>query len=77
MKVDSIVFMRNGTVVVWDEKYNQVPELQGSWLINYIEYMKSKGAEIDYNNTEILMPNSAKAKIFEIDGITNYSIEIM
>ena len=55
----SIFFFPNGNVAVCDDN-EQIPELQGSWLMKYIEFLQSKGVRVE-DVGEIWLPNKRKA----------------
>ena len=56
-----IMFMDNGTTVVFSEGGNQMPDLQESWLLMYTRFLESKG--FDPMEHQFELPSGRHAKI--------------
>ena len=41
--IKEVIFMRNGNTAVFDEDGEQIPELQESWFLKYIDFLKKGG----------------------------------
>ena len=67
-----VIFFDNGNTACFDEKDNQVSELQTSWLILYAEFLKKNN--IDPIKVEFVMPNGRSAKTFSTDSGYNWRI---
>ena len=71
MDIKSIVFFANGNTAVCNSKGKQMPELQKSWLVHFLQSLDIA----DYNKIEVLLPSGRTAKIFETsDGGLNWEI---
>ena len=62
-KIEEVVFFPNGNTFVADKKDEQISELQKSWFLLYIGFLKAAG----YTNDEIAQirftfPNTKTAK---------------
>lgn len=57
-----VMFFANGNTAVLDEG-GQIPELQESWLLVFVEWLKSRG--IDPDQCDIVMPNGDRAILFK------------
>jgi len=69
-----VYFFDNGNSCVFNEKDQQVASLNKSWLLLYVEFLKSKG--LNPTDFEFKMPNAKIAKIFKMeDGNYNWRIE--
>ncbi len=58
-----VFLFNNGNSAFFDEKGEQVPELQRSWFLLYVVFLKEKG--IDPTEVDFMLP-CGRAKIFEI-----------
>jgi hypothetical protein len=65
------ILFNNGNTGFFDYKGEQVAELQQSWLLMYVNFLKEKG--IDPTKIDIELP-CGKVKIFEIPGGYNWQI---
>ena len=63
------IFFPNGNTRYFDQNGQQVPELQQSWLLLYVEFLKSKN--IDPLTIEYELPNG-KARLFKTDDGYNW-----
>lgn len=57
----TVFFFENGNTAVCRDG-EQVPELQGSWLLKYMAFLESKG--VDPLDCDILLPGGFKAAMF-------------
>ena len=55
-----IFFFPGGTTAVCDEE-NQIPELQKSWFLLFVEFLQSKGVKVE-DVEEIWLPDRTKAE---------------
>ncbi len=70
MKIKKIKCFANGNTIVFGEDGQQLPLLQVSWLLLYIDFLVHKGIEPD--GLEILMPNGMEAVVFKIENGYNW-----
>ena len=69
-----VFFFDNGGTAVFDEKKQQVGELQEAWLLVFAEFLKSKG--IEPLNVTFNLPGGRKAALFALpDGSYNWNVE--
>lgn len=66
-----IMFFSNGNTIVFRDG-SQVPELQESWLLLYVQVIKNLGFEP--TEIEFVLPDTSRARIFEIDDGYNWEI---
>lgn len=72
--IKSVFFFKNGNTAVFDDKGQQVETLQEAWLIVYLHYLKSKGADI--SGIHFSMPDGKRAEIFtNSEGEYNWRIK--
>jgi hypothetical protein len=64
-----VIFLANGNTMVFDEDGKQVPKLQESWLLQYLE-----ANDINPIGIEITMPDGCKASVFETCNGYNWNI---
>jgi hypothetical protein len=67
-----VIFFSNGNTICFDEKGEQVPELQKSWFLLYAQFLESKG--IDVQNIEYQLPSGGYAKIFKTSIGYNWEV---
>lgn len=46
-KVKHLFFAPNGCTAVFDDKDQQIPELQKSWFLLFVEFLQSKGVKVE------------------------------
>lgn len=63
-RLKSIIFFPNGNVAVFDEEGEQVPELQGSYILKLISKAIALGYEVD-EHTQINLPNGKEARYLQ------------
>lgn len=73
MKVTTVFFFSNGNTAVCGEDGHQIPELQSSWMLDALETMRGKGAEID-ENCLIIIPSGDRVKIFRTNEGWNWEV---
>ncbi len=69
-----VFFFPNGNVAVCSrETHEQVPELQGSWLLKYMEFLRANG--VDPERCIVYMPENKQATVFKTgEGTYNWRI---
>ncbi len=73
MKVKTVLFFHNGNTAVFDRHGEQIPELQKSWFLMFVRFLKENG--IDPLGLEFRLPNNSTAELFEIPDGYNWSIK--
>lgn len=66
-----IILFANGNTGVFKDG-EQVPELQESWLIKFVEFLEASGIEPD--KCEIHMPTGGIARLFKTEDGYNWEI---
>lgn len=66
-----VLFFPNGNTAAF-QNGQQVPMLQESWLMLYVQMVVALG--IDHADLDITMPDGYHAKIIEVDGVLNWAI---
>lgn len=61
-----ITFMDNGNTVAFSSGRDQMPDLQKSWLLMYVQFLESKG--FDPTEHEFVLPSGRHAKIIRIEN---------
>jgi len=61
----AVHFFWNGNTAVFRDG-QQVPELQESWLVKFVEFLESKGE--DPQRFEFHLPNGSIAKLHRLEG---------
>ena len=56
-----VIYSANGNTAVFEDD-EQVPELQESWILTHIEFLASKG--VDVEALDILLPSGMHANVF-------------
>lgn len=46
-KVRYLFFLPGGNTAVFDQKNQQIPDLQKSWLMLFLEFLQGKGVKIE------------------------------
>lgn len=46
-KVKHLFFAPGGSTAVFDDKGKQIPELQKSWFLLFVEFLQSKGVKVE------------------------------
>lgn len=59
-KPTKLFFFPGGNTAVCDDE-NQIPELQTSWFLLYVEFLQGKGVKVEELN-EIWLPNGKRAE---------------
>ncbi len=59
-EIKEVLFFPNGNTAVCDEK-GQIPELQKSWFLMFVDFLKSKDIKVD-KNIIFNMPNGKVAE---------------
>ena len=67
----NVIFFSNGNTAVY-ENQEQIPELQKSWLLNFIEFLENNG--VDVLNSTYELPQG-KAKLFKTEEGYNWMFE--
>ena len=73
MKIKEILFFQNGNTCVFDENGKQIPKLQTSWLLLYIDFLKNKG--IKPEGLKVVLPSAKAATIFKIKDGYNWKFD--
>lgn len=60
-QVKHVLFFPNGNSAVLDEEGQQIPELQKSWFLMFVEFLQSKGVKVE-DIEEIKLPNGKVAE---------------
>lgn len=63
-------FFNNGNTMFFNDKGEQVPELQQSWFLMYIKFLVKQG--IDPINVEYEMPDGQKPEPFKTEDSYNW-----
>jgi len=71
-QVKHLFFFPNGNTAVMDEAGQQIPDLQKSWFLMYVEFLQSKGVKVE-DIAEINLPNGKKAEYLK--DVHNWRIE--
>lgn len=75
MKIKTVYFFRNGNTAVFDERGQQIPELQKSWLLLWTKHAKELGYDV-LSVDKMLLPDGSNAKLFEtMDGDLNWDVQ--
>lgn len=75
MKATSVYFFPNGGTACCNENGEQIPELQQSWLLMWVDFMKSKGYNPE-DLREIHLPSGrVKLHVINEDGVISYNWE--
>jgi len=61
-----VIFFNNGNTGCFDEKGEQIPELQQSWFRLYIKFLKKKGIK-NIDKIGFTMPNGDNARYLSKD----------
>jgi hypothetical protein len=64
MKPKTLMFYPNGNTAVFNFDGFQIPEAQEPWLLQFCEFLRERGFEID-ETTEILLPDGSAAQLFK------------
>ena len=64
MKIEKVYFHMNGNSTAFNNN-EQVPELQESWFLLYVNFLKEKGVE-DIESIEFNLPNGKTAKYISL-----------
>ncbi len=71
-----IFFFMNGNTAVFGDDRKQVPDLQESWMIKFLEWLalqpEMKGRKIE--DFEVNLPSGKKARIFKVPDGYNWEI---
>lgn len=67
----TVMFFPNGNTAAVDGE--QIPGLQASWFLLYVEFLAEKG--VDPTQCEFLFPGGARAHVFRIDSGWNWGFE--
>ena len=68
-----VIFANNGNTMVFNESGKQMPELQRSWLLLFMDFLKKNS--IDPIKVDFTLPSGWKAEPFECsDGSYNWRI---
>jgi hypothetical protein len=72
--VRKVMIFHNGCVAVFDEKGEQVPELQEPWFLDLVKRIEKAGG--DPTRVQFEMPNGRTARAFKINtkGGFNWSL---
>jgi len=57
----SIYFFAGGNTAVFDDKDQQIPELQKSWFLLFVEFLQTKGIKVE-DIQEVRLPNGKHAE---------------
>lgn len=68
--MNTVLFFGNGNSAFFDENNRQVPEIQESWLLLYIEFLGERG--IEPKDVEFIMPDGTKWEVFETGAGYNW-----
>ena len=70
-----IYFFRNGNTLVYagQKDSDQIPELQESWILLYLEFLVSKG--YDPEEFKFMFPDGKEGRFFKLDD-ESYNWEI-
>lgn len=60
-KPDKVIFLENGNTFVADEKGEQIPELQISWLKLYKEFLQKNN--VDPSEVKFILPGKQAEEI--------------
>ena len=55
----NVIFLPNGNTAVFDENHEQIPELQRSWFLKFVEFLESKDIDV-MNSTYEFKEGKAK-----------------
>ena len=66
-----VMFFSSGSTAAFRDG-QQVPMLQESWLMLYVQVVVARG--IDPTELDIVLPDGRHAKIFEADGTLNWQV---
>ena len=67
-----VMFFPNGNTACFDEEGEQIPKLQESWFILYLQFLSSNG--INPIDIEYDFPLGDKVSVFEIPNGYNWRI---
>lgn len=68
----SVLFFANGNTAVFQNSA-QVPELQQSWLLRFVEFLEANG--VDPLKSDFTMPDGRRAYLFKTGRGYNWSME--
>lgn len=74
-KLKTLMFFENGCLACFDDKGQQVPELQDAYITLWIQKAQSIGFNVD-DLQEIIMPDGRQVKLIKFqydDGTTGYN----
>lgn len=74
-KIVNVLFLPNGSTGVYENR-EQVPELQKSWFLKFVEFLEKNN--VDVINSIFELPDSGrwrKAKLIKIEDGYNWNIE--
>jgi hypothetical protein len=72
MGVKNVIFFPNGNTAVFDDS-NQIPELQKSWLLVFVQFLEDRG--IDPAGIEFTMPNRLTVRLFRNEDGWNWGFD--
>lgn len=70
LKIKEVMFFPNGNTAVFNKKGDQIPALQKSWLMLFVEFLESKGADPEKANYR--MPDGRVASLVKVDSGWNW-----
>ena len=66
----------NGNTAVFDNRGEQVPEMQIPWIRLLFKHLQFHGVDLEKDNVIFNLPNGMKAKPFKVpDGEFNWEVE--
>jgi hypothetical protein len=67
-KPEIIMFFSNGNTIALDNRGQQIPEAQLSWLRYWVKaFLKNGGKLDDILNTKFIMPNKRVVSVYKVD----------
>ena len=71
--IQRIMFLPNGNTAVFNEKGQQIPELQGSWLLEFIKAMMAK-TTVNIELVQITLPDGKRARLFKLEKDLHWEV---
>lgn len=72
-KTGAAFFFGNGNTAFCDDRGQQVPELQESWLLLYAKFLEERG--VDPLKVVFNLPGGGRARLFRTESGFNWQME--
>lgn len=71
----NVIFFNNGNTEVFGNNGEQMPELQQSWFLKYLEFLEQHPLNIDVEEVTFETQNGLKFEPFKVEDGWNWKVE--